>query len=210
MSERLEDYVKKHRDDFDILEPNAALWDKIETKLDPGHKRRDLNILWKAAAVILVFGFSFWAQMQLGEKNQTITQHNIHSGTPEIATNIPDTGESPVITPAPENKLIPEFAETEKYYNRKVNSTMKELKVYLVKYPDVATDMKKDLAELDSVYRTLKRDLGDNVAQEEIISAMIQNYRMKLQLLEDIKSELTRNSTPKSTNKNNRNESHVL
>lgn len=210
MSERLEDYVKKHRNDFDFLEPNAALWNKIETKLGPERKNRSLNILWKAAAVILVFGFSFWAQMQLGEKNQTITQHNIHTGTPEIATNIPDTEESPVIAPAPENKLVPEFAETEKYYNRKVKSTMKELKVYLVKYPDVATDMNKDLAELDSVYRTLKRDLGDNVAQEEIISAMIQNYRMKLQLLEDIKSELMRSSATKNNNKNKNNESHVL
>ncbi len=209
MSERLEDYVKKHRDDFDLLEPNAALWNKIETKLEPKLKRRNLNILWKAAAVIIVFGLSFWAQIQISDKPQTITQHNIHTINPEIA-QAPETEEAPVVTPAAENKLIPEFAETEKYYNRKVNSTMKELKVYLVKYPDVATDMKKDLAELDSVYRTLKRDLGDNVAQEEIISAMIQNYRMKLQLLEDIKSELERNSTSKSSNKNNHNESPVL
>lgn len=210
MSERLEDYVKKHRDDFDLLEPNAALWNKIDTKLGPERKNRNLGILWKAAAVVLVFGFSFWAQMQIGDKKQTITHHNIHSRTPEIA-EAAETEEMPAITPEPEkNKLIPEFAETEKYYNRKVNSTMKELKVYLVKYPEVATDMKKDLAELDSIYHTLKRDLGDNVAQEEIISAMIQNYRMKLQLLEDIKSELMRSSTTKNTNKNNNNESHVL
>lgn len=210
MSEKLEDYVKKHRDDFDFLEPNAALWNKIETKLGPERKSRSLSILWKAAAVILVFGLSFWAQMQIGNKNQTITQHNIHTSTPELA-RAPEIKEMPVASPEPEkNKLIPEFAETEKYYNRKVNSTMKELKVYLVKYPDVATDMKKDLAELDSVYRTLKRDLGDNVAQEEIISAMIQNYRMKLQLLEDIKSELMRSIATKNNNKNKNNESHVL
>jgi hypothetical protein len=209
MSKRLEDYVKKHRDDFDILEPNAALWNKIETRLGPESKSRNLSFLWKAAAIIIVFGLSFWAQMQIGDKSQLVTQHNIHTENPEIA-KAPEIEAAPVTTPAVEKKLIPEFAETEKYYNRKVNSTMKELKVYLVKYPDVATDMKKDLAELDSVYRTLKHDLGDNVAQEEIISAMIQNYRMKLQLLEDIRSELMRNSAAKNTNRNNKNESHVL
>jgi hypothetical protein len=80
---------------------------------------------------------------------------------------------------------------------------MHEMNVYLVRYPDVANDMKKDLAELDSVYRNLKKDLGDNIANEEIINAMIQNYRMKLQILEDIKQALNQNNSIKSPSNNN-------
>lgn len=202
MSDKLEDYVKNNRDNFDLLEPNAALWNNIEKRLPARDKDRSLRVLWKAAAIIIVFGFSFWAQMQIEEQPQKLTQHSFHKNNNETAP-APEVQETaPVAAKQPGNNIIPEFAETEKYYNSKVNSSMKELKVYLVKYPEVATDMKKDLAELDSVYRTLKRDLGDNVAQEEILSAMIQNYRMKLQLLEDIKSALIQNNAPKQNNKN--------
>lgn len=205
MSDRLEDYVKKHRDDFDIHEPGAAMWNKIETRLGSRNRSRNLGIIWKAAAVVIVFGLSFLAQMQMEEKPRTITRQEFHKSDADIA-QAPEVKEQPAVAPKPENNLIPEFAETEKYYSRKVTNTMKELKVYLVKYPDVANDMKKDIAELDSVYRSLKRDLGDNVAHEEILSAMIQNYRMKLQILEDIKSELIQESTTKTTNKNDSHE----
>lgn len=203
MSERLEKYVRKHQDEFDLLTPDEALWNRIDKKLGSRSKSRNLGYLWKAAAVLIIFGFSFWAQMQIEEKPQKITYQNFHkndSGT----VPAPQTDEM-VIAEA-ESNLIPEFVETEKYYSKKVTNSMKELKVYLVKYPEVATDMKKDLAELDSVYRSLKKDLGDNVAQEEILSAMIQNYRMKLQLLEDIKSELMQNSVSKPNIKNSSHE----
>lgn len=206
MSERFEKFVKDHREGFDILEPNAALWGKIESRLDKNRKR-SFSILWKAAAVAIVFGFSFWAQMQLEDTPQVATSINISKDSSSGFAQIAESNQNPVTeTEKNENTLLPEFAETEKYYSRRVSSTMKELKVYLVKYPDVAHDMKKDLAELDSVYHALKRDLGDNVAQEEILSAMIQNYRMKLQILEDIKNELMQNTAIKTKNNN---EAHV-
>ncbi|HEX3008503.1 MAG TPA: hypothetical protein VHO90_12910 [Bacteroidales bacterium] len=196
MSERFEKYVKDHRDDFDMLEPDAALWNRIENKLQQQPRSRNLSVLWKAAAVLIIFGFSFWAQMQIENKPQVATRHHFHTDNNSVA-EVAEPEELPAIAKQANSKMVPEFAETEKYYSRKVNSTMKELNTYLVKFPDVAQDMKKDLAELDSVYKSLKKDLGDNVAQEEIISAMIQNYRMKLQILEDIKNELMQNSAVK-------------
>ncbi len=196
MSDKLENYVKQNREDFDFIEPNAKLWNKIEARLNEKNKR-SFSFLWKAAAIIIIFGFSFWAQMQMDQKPNIVNNETIQKNENVIASE-PSVNEKPV-QKNNLNPIIPEFAETEKYYNRKVNSTMKELKVILVKYPDVASDMKKDIAELDSVYKMLKRDLGDNVAHEEILSAMIQNYRMKLQILEDIRNELIQNSTIKPT-----------
>ena len=39
--------------------------------------------------------------------------------------------------------------------------------------------------ELDSVYISLKSDLKDNIANHEVIEAMIQNYRLRISILEE-------------------------
>jgi hypothetical protein len=207
MSDKLEQYVKQNRDNFDILEPNAALWNKIETKLEPKSRIVNFSFVWKAAVILLVFGFSYWAQMNMEQEplpQMSGVRDSQDTNVIETAKVFNDT-EIPDVSKKME-PVMPEFFETEKFYSRKVNSTMKELNVYLTKYPDVAVDMKKDIAELDSVYRSLKRDLGDDVAHEEILKAMIQNYRMKLQILEDIKNELMQNSGFNST----KNDSHEI
>ena len=46
---------------------------------------------------------------------------------------------------------------------------------------------------LDSAYVELKNDLKDNVDNEEVINAMIQNYRIKLQILEQILDNIQSN-----------------
>lgn len=201
---KLDDFMEEHRSEFDMIEPRAELWDKINSRLGSESKHRSFSVWWKVAAVGVVFAFSFWAQMQKDQVPTELSYNQLRETN--VVTQYPsDSKEIPAIAGQME-KVMPELAETESYYNRKVNSTMKELKVYLVKYPEVARDMKKDLAELDSVYLSLKRDLGDNVAHEEIINAMIQNYRMKLQILEEIKETLEQNSSGVT----NKNKSHEI
>lgn len=199
MKDRLEEFVEKHRQEFDLFEPRAEMWSKIEPNLKGNQPHRISAFLWKAAAVILVFGFSFWAQRQIEQKPAS-------SGI-RIAKTVPSETAERKISEARQamgNKVarqLPELNETELYYSRKVKNSMKELNVYLTAYPEVAADIKKELADLDSVYNSLKKDLGDNVANSEIIDAMIQNYRMKLQLLEDIKKELGQQNAPKQNRK---------
>jgi hypothetical protein len=47
-----------------------------------------------------------------------------------------------------------------------------------------------ELSELDKIYRELKEDLKDNADNEEVVAAMIQNYRLKLEILEEILQQL--------------------
>jgi hypothetical protein len=47
-----------------------------------------------------------------------------------------------------------------------------------------------ELTELDHIYRELKEDLKDNADNEEVVVAMIQNYRLKLEILEEILLQL--------------------
>ena len=46
--------------------------------------------------------------------------------------------------------------------------------------------LQQDLSELDSIYHELQMDLRDNIANDEVVEAMIQNYILKIQILEDL------------------------
>ena len=60
--------------------------------------------------------------------------------------------------------------------------------------------VKEDLNLLDSAYYELQQDLKDNVDSEEVISAMIQNYRIKLQVLEKVLDEIRTKEEKETSN----------
>ena len=59
-----------------------------------------------------------------------------------------------------------------------------------------------DLTELDSIYSSLREDLKDDVANEEVIEAMVQNYRLRVEILEEMLlflNEQNSNTQPNTT-----------
>ena len=48
----------------------------------------------------------------------------------------------------------------------------------------------EDLDVLDQAFSELKNDLAENVDNEEVVNAMIKNYRIKLKILEHILEEI--------------------
>ncbi|MEQ9468810.1 MAG: hypothetical protein RLN88_15480 [Ekhidna sp.] len=81
----------------------------------------------------------------------------------------------------PEN----EMAEMEQYYNAEINQ-----KVTLIKSQLGDDSILKDLEAMDAAFAELRTDLKDNVDNEEVVTAMMENYRLKLKILEEILSEL--------------------
>lgn len=169
MENRLEDFVLNHREDFDIFEPSSKVWEKIETR-NPEAKIVKANwtkYLWRAASVIVIFMISF-AVSELIHRNegQIAAKKNTASDNQEIQ--------------------IPELVEAEIYYTSQVNDKLHEVQKHVKAFPELEHQLNYDMNELDSVLVELKQDLKDNIATEEVIDAMIQNYRLKLQVLEDI------------------------
>ena len=56
----------------------------------------------------------------------------------------------------------------------------------LTEFPEIKAELDSDLFELDSVYKSLRKDLNDNVANQEVIEAMIENYRIRIDILEEM------------------------
>ncbi len=78
-----------------------------------------------------------------------------------------------------------EIAELERYYNGEINQ-----KISLVKNQLKDDRILEDLNTMDQAFAELKADLKDNVDNQEVISAMMENYQLKLQILEEIIKEL--------------------
>ena len=164
MNDRLEDFVRKHRDQFDPHEPDPSVWLKIKPEGGIRSKRAGMRWLRVAAAVAVIFagsaaGFYFLT--------------GGHGRAEQYGAELPQ-----------------EVLETEQYYSRMVAERYSELGPYLADDPMTREMLRTDMEELDHVYEELKEDLKDNVSNSEVIEAMILNYRMKLEILEDLLHQL--------------------
>ncbi len=166
MKDRLEQFISDNRDQFDLHEPDEKLWAGIESNIQ-GKKIIRIGwkgVMWRAAAVILIFGASFMIQEYLHQRRDTMTAQE-------------------------ENEMInnfPELQEAEVYYTSLLNDKISQIEPLLSENPELGESLKQDLSELDSIYAELQMDLRDNIANDEVVEAMIQNYMLKIQIMEDL------------------------
>jgi hypothetical protein len=163
--DRLEQFIAENRDQFDLYDPGEKVWNGIKNRVQRKRRYPDWKtIIWRAAAILVIFAASFLLQEYL-HRNELI------SGRKDKKLN---------------NVEIPELQEAEIYYTNLVDEKIKEIEPLLENQPELGNEVKNFLAELDSIYAELQKDLVDNIANDEVVEAMIQNYRLKLQILEDI------------------------
>ena len=88
-----------------------------------------------------------------------------------------------------------ELVEAQRYYQQQINQK-------IVRVRQLAGDelVEADFEKLDAAFDELKADLNDEVYNEAVVTAMIDNYRLKLKILEQILEELD-----KKENENNLN-----
>ena len=182
MQDRFEKFVKDHREEFDIHIPGPEVWDKIaqnrkKTKLST---RRILKVTYRVAAVVMIFFLSYaYHEFRDIRKNKVLVSRM----NEEIY------------------QVMPELKETEYYYNNLVDLKMKELQPFLNQVPGMKDEISRDFSELDSMYVSLKKDLMDNIANDQVLEAMIQNYRLKLEILEDLLMEVKNQNQNENTAK---------
>lgn len=163
MSDKLEKFVRANSSEFDFQEPRPELWQGIEKAITPKKIIPWRLYFSRAAVVILLIGASLVIQRVWMNKAQM---------RPDKVADIEID--------------IPELREAEMYYSGMINAKLEEVKPLLSEYPTLEEELNSDLSELDSIYSGLKSDLKDNIANHEVIEAMIQNYRLRISILEDM------------------------
>lgn len=171
MNDRLEDFVRDHRNDFDCIEPDVDLWQGIQNKMEGKRKHRIGFYASRVAAVAAIFIVSFIVQRFV------FNEHNT-------------------------TKNIPELVEAENYYTGLISAKLEEVKPMLTEFPEIKSELDSDLSELDKVYSSLREDLKDNVANQEVVEAMIENYRLRIDILEEMLHFLDRQNSDKNNHNN--------
>lgn len=184
-NDRLENYIRDHRDEFDTLEPSEDMWNAIvarkeemseeETDVKQQPKRVQLNrsvyVRWisRIAAAVIIFFASYY-------------YHDYQSNKEMIAESNTESNANSTLY----NTLI----EANYYYTSQINQEKEKLYSLTVGNSTLRKEIQNELDELDKEFNKLKEDLNDNVDNEEIIAAMIQNYRIKLSILQDVMTQL--------------------
>jgi hypothetical protein len=181
--DKLEKFILDHREDFDHLEPDPALWDQIETRKAPVVRLNWKSLAWKAAAVVAIFTASYYFHDYMASRKA------VEQGF--IAGNMDEPG-SPIVR---------ELIEAEAYYTSQIDMAREEVFRLTAHEPDIQQEINMEMVELDKVFKELKEDLKDNADNEEVIEAMIQNYRLKLDILEEMLYRLKGSQEPQNTGK---------
>jgi hypothetical protein len=161
--DRLEEHISKNREAMDYYMPSPGVWKKIRRSIKK-KKSPARKLLSVAAMITVIFGTSlvlyrtgyFGADGRSAKKSDLRAQEN------------------------------PQLKESEMYYGNLLNSLFIEAKPLLTANPDIQKELVTDISHLDSLCLEIKKDLKDNVDNQEVVEALIQNYRIKIRLLEDI------------------------
>lgn len=165
-TDRLEEFIKAHREEFDQLEPSPKVWENIsKTQKKPGVIRLN-SILLRVAAVVAIAAVT----SVLVIKTNLLTPGKIAdaSGDPELM----------------------ELIEAEAFYAHEVNVKLKEIRKCYNTNPELKDDVETDLNELQDMYNTLKLDLRENIAKKTVIEAMIENNRIRLKLVDQVLTQI--------------------
>jgi hypothetical protein len=167
--DKLEEHIRKNREDLDRYNPPSSVRRRMGREL--GIKKPVIRQWYSVAAMIAVIAGT--AIILFGPVNRWTGKEGAESNL---------------------DRTNPQLKETEIYYNNLVNALYKEAAPMLTKNPEVRKELNSDLSHLDSICIDLKKDLKDNISNQDVVEALIQNYRIKIQILEDMLTVLKENN----------------
>jgi hypothetical protein len=168
----IKDYIDRNREEFDDRKLPEGIWEGIEKELPQEKVERmvPLNgVLRVAAAVILVLGMGIVLTILMNREDPSAIAEDEKQEYPE--PNI--------------YERYPELADAEFYYASRIEGLQEELNKFEISEEDF-----ESLALLEEELTELKKELGDEVSNEDLIQAMMEIYKYKLEMLEDMLQQI--------------------
>lgn len=163
MGDELKKYVNEERESFEVYDEDlSGLWDNIDQRLDEGTKKISKGPFNYIwrAAAILLLVSATALTVIIQSRN----------GNEDLMLY----------------RISPELAEAESFYNDLI---AEKLSIIQTSIPE--NDFyKEDIEMLNEAYDDLKKDLKDNADNQEVVEAMIANYKIRLTMLERILQEI--------------------
>lgn len=159
MSDRLEDFIRNSRREFDLEEPPAELWSRIEGELDKKKpKQRSLiirlNPVIRIAAVLLIVAGAGLVFIEYRRSADTDVRY-----------------------------INPELAEKQAHYTSIIEERQQELLLVKTQEPALYKEFSSEISELEVNYERLRNDLPTSPNREETLKAMIRNLKIQAEVL---------------------------
>lgn len=193
MKDPLKRFIEQHRDDFDIETPDKTLRERLAGKINlqgskPPVKRMPVWVNYAAAACGLIF-ISYTA-LKISETlprktDTTDMMASAHQFQPDPLLQGIDPGSALVM-----QRMAREASQRES-----------GIALLQKDDPELYHRFLSDLAELDSVYHSLREMLTRTPNHQQLIEAMEENLQMRLLLLErqnQIIQDIKRNKKPRT------------
>jgi hypothetical protein len=171
--DRLEQFVRQNAEDFNSLEPPVMDWEVIGKELPEPKQSKVRSIwpyAWKVAAAILIFTSAWLLNDYTDQKKNTENR--------------------PAISESYHNQELTELADAEAYYTSQISNKQLELAQYAKQHPEIIEDLKREFTEMDKNKAELEKDLAESNADEKVIEAIILSYRVKIEILDQMLTEL--------------------
>jgi len=179
--DRLEEFIRKNRESLDRYDPSPGVWNEIRNNRNRG-RFRPVRWLSAAAMIVVMLGTAVMFYVAKERENYVLGKRD---ATRYLM------------------RKNPVLIESEIYYNSLFNDLFNQATPLLTGYPDLEKELLNDMSQLDSICADIKKDLRDNVDNQEVIEALITNYRIKTRILEDMLDVLRRNEYNPEKDKEN-------
>jgi septal ring factor EnvC (AmiA/AmiB activator) len=163
MMDELERFIAANREEIGKIQPSPQNWAKLEKRLAPPTEVRmvPLRRVWQVAAAVALILTSFFAWKLSNLQPQ-----------PQIQVSIDW------------RSLAPELASAEQYYVQQIHQKLSEVKQYAPeKYGIDPKALETEIAQLDSVYQQMGKDLIESQSDQRVVGAMIENLQIRIEIL---------------------------
>ncbi len=162
----VEAFIEDNKAAFDTEIPNLKIWAQIDKTINRTAERRHILRVWllrSAAAIALLIIGATAGVFMMGKRADTLVEKQLE-------------------------QLAPNFQKTEKYYNQQVQAKLTQLASYENTDPSVLSDLK----QIDMVQEELKAELENapTSTREEIVRRVIDNYKIKIGILERVLEQI--------------------
>jgi hypothetical protein len=177
---KLEKHIRTNRDKFDTFEPSADHMARFRTKLEPARVSLYSRIPYglKIAAALVLVAISSVMVFEQAQKHY-------------ISRQLPL-----------EETLPGDYSEARVYYTSLINEKYTEIDRLSESDPNRKEILFKELNEMDGLYHSMLKDLQTAPTDERILSAMINHYQIKLEIMGQIVQQLEQVNKLQSTYKN--------
>ena len=169
--DKLKNFINENKEEFDIIEPSGELWGRIEGEISDDKPLFQLKpFLRIAATVVMILGAS-WIGFFLGTNQDEFSSkkkpaiENLHEYAFEGMSD--------------------ELMEVERYYVSEVSIRESKLE-----NSNVDEELLNEVKLLKEEFEELKKEMGQSIDPMKVIEAMIENYQLRLEILQDILDEI--------------------